>query len=120
LLECLLLELGVLVLVRLPLCFLFQRGAWYGSLITAGAGVGASTTAGVGAITGASAPTGAAVGLACLQFVILKLQFDPLSLDIYHPLVGLVVGLVAVWVLIAWLLCRPNFFVAASSWVVSS
>jgi hypothetical protein len=59
-------------------------------------------------------------GLACLQFVILKLQFDPLSLDIYHPLVGLVVGLVAVWVLIAWLLCRPNFFVAASSWVVSS
>jgi hypothetical protein len=58
--------------------------------------------------------------LACLQFVILRLQFDPLSLDIYHPLVGLVVGLVAVWVLIAWLLCRPNFFVAASSWVVSS
>jgi hypothetical protein len=56
--------------------------------------------------------------------VILKLQFDPLSLDIYHPLVGLVVelvvGLVAVWVLIAWLLCRPNFFVAASLWVVSS
>jgi hypothetical protein len=47
------------------------------------------------------------------RFVILKLQFDPLSLDIYHPLVGLVVGLVAVLASFAWLLCRPNFFVAA-------
>jgi hypothetical protein len=67
---------------------------------------------GSSAITGALLQRELALSeLAKHRFVILKLQFDPLSLDIYHPLVGLVVGLALAS--FAWLLCRPNFFVAA-------
>jgi hypothetical protein len=50
---------------------------------------------GSSAITGALLQRELALSeLAKHRFVILKLQFAPLSLDIYHPLVGLVVGLV--------------------------